>query len=73
MTRKRTARDLLVAWVEAEQKVAGEFSGNLVASYNIITQDAKAYAEDLGIPWDDEIIPEYARELIEADEEFRED
>lgn len=66
MTSKRTTRDLLEAWAEAKEQVAGEFSSNLSASYKEIITEAKAYAADLGIPWDDNIISDVAYDLIEA-------
>lgn len=70
MTSKHTVRELIVELVEAKISVAGEYSSNMIASYKEIIEEAKAYANDLGVPWDNDIIPEHVIELIEADREF---
>ena len=70
MTSKYTARALLEDWVEAKLSVAGEYSSNHIASYKEIIAEAKAYANNLDIAWDDEIIPEHVQEAIDADREF---
>lgn len=69
-TRKHTVRELIVELVEAKISVAGEYSSNMIASYKEIIEEAKAYANDLDIAWDDEIIPEHVQEAIDADREF---
>lgn len=70
MTSKHTVRELIVELVEAKISVAGEYSSNMIASYKEIIEEAKAYASDLDVPWDNDIIPEHVLELIEADREF---
>ena len=70
MTSKHTVRELIVELVEAKISVAGEYSSNMIASYKEIIEEAKAYANDLDIAWDDEIIPEHVQEAIDADREF---
>ncbi|HWI67101.1 MAG TPA: hypothetical protein VNS88_01760, partial [Nitrospiraceae bacterium] len=67
---KHTVRELIVELVEAKISVAGEYSSNMIASYKEIIEEAKAYANDLDIAWDDEIIPEHVQEVIDADREF---
>lgn len=73
MTGKLTARDLLESWVGQKLSVAGEYSSNYIASYNEIITEAKAYANDLDIAWDDKIIPQDVWDALEADREFWKD
>lgn len=70
MTSKHTVRELIAELVRARISVAGEYSSNTIASYKEIIEEAKAYASDLDVPWDNDIIPEHVLELIEADREF---
>lgn len=67
---KYTPRELLEDWVEAKLSVASEYSINQVESAKEIVEEAKHYAEGLGVEWDDKIIPQDTWDAIETDREF---
>jgi hypothetical protein len=77
VTDKRTPRDLLEDWASAKGSVASEYSSNIAVSYRKIIEEAKVYARDLGIPWDDKIISDDMYEQAEtawdrAEDDYRE-
>ncbi len=72
MSEKYSVCQLLIDWLSAEVSVAGETSHDTIESYRKLIEVGKSRALDLGIPWDDEYVPDHVLDLIESDRDFRE-
>lgn len=53
---------LLADWVQAESSVISEHSSNFARDFGRLAQRARERARELGIEWDDDILPDYVKE-----------
>lgn len=67
--RTEAARQLLADWVAAEAALAGEFSGSITDEYRRLIADAEERAGALGVPWDDNLVPEHVTDAIAWEDE----